>query len=82
MNYTSWMQLKDIAPGYGLAAVIGISVFFLKFLPISYWLVLPLQIAIGAAIFFLICERVKIPEYIELKGFVKEWVDNNLVKRA
>ncbi len=75
LNYNSWMQLKDIAPGYELAALIAIAVYFLKFLPLSYWIILPLQIVIGVAIFFLICERVKVSEYLELKGIVKAEID-------
>lgn len=67
LNYTSWMQLRDIAPSFKLALVIAVAIFFLKYLSISYWIILPLQIIIGAGLFFLICERVKMQEYIELK---------------
>ena len=67
LNYTSWMQLRDIAPDYGVAAVIALSVYFLKFLPLSYWIVLPVQIVIGVVAFFVICEVTKLSEYMELK---------------
>lgn len=70
LGYSSWMQLKDIAPSYGLAFLIAFSVFFLKYLPISYWVVLPLQIAIGVAVFFLVCKLAKMQEYEEVKGMV------------
>lgn len=70
LNYTSWMQLKDIAPSYGLAFLIAFSVFFLKYLPISYWVVLPLQIAIGVVVFFLVCKLTKMQEYEEVKMMV------------
>lgn len=70
LGYSSWMQLKDIAPSYGLAVLIALSVYFLKYLPISYWLILPLQIIVGVAVFFLICELTGMEEYQEVKGMV------------
>ena len=68
LNYSSWMQLKDIAPSYGVAAVVALSVFFLKYLPLSFWVVLPLQVVVGVGVFFLVCETMKLPEYLEVKG--------------
>lgn len=75
LNYTSWMQLKDIAPDYGVAALIALSVYFLKFLPLSYWIVLPIQIFIGVIVFFVICEVTKLSEYIELKEIAKAGIN-------
>lgn len=70
LNYNSWMQLKDVSGDYGIAFGVAISVFFLKYLPISYWLILPLQIILGIIVFFIICESTKLDEYLELKGMV------------
>lgn len=71
LGYSSWMQLKDIAPSYGIATLIALSVFFLKFLPLSYWLILPLQIAVGAIVFFVVCTTTKKSEYIEVMNMIK-----------
>lgn len=71
LGYTSWMQLKDIAPSYGLATLIALSAYFLKYLPISYWFILPLQISLGIIIFFLVCEKTKLEEYQESKAIVQ-----------
>lgn len=68
LDYTSWMQLKDIAPSYGIAFLIALSVYFIKYLPFSYWIILPLQIFVGAFVFLVICERTKIGEYVEIKN--------------
>lgn len=68
LGYSSWMQLKDVAPSYGVAFVVALSVFFLKYLPISNWFILPLQIVIGAAVFFLVSRNME--EYKELKGMI------------
>lgn len=67
LGYSSWMQLKDVAPSYGISLVIAISVYFLKFIPLSYWVVLPLQIALGVGVFFLACHYLKIKEYQDIK---------------
>ena len=74
LQYTTWMQLKDIAPSYGVALVIAVSVYFFKLLPVSYWIVLPIQIVVGIAVFFLICEMTKLEEYVEVKGIVLQYL--------
>lgn len=70
LGYSSWMQLKDIAPSYGLAFLIAVAVYFLKYLPISYWIVLPLQLIVGAVVFFFVCETTKMEEYMEVKNML------------
>ena len=70
LNYNSWMQLKDVSGDYGIAFCVAISVFFLKNLPISYWLILTLQIFLGIIVFFIICELTKLDEYLVLKSIV------------
>lgn len=71
LGYSSWMQLRDIAPSYGLAIAIALSVWFLKYLPLSYWIVLPLQLAVGAAVFFVVCKLFRMNEYREIKEIVR-----------
>lgn len=74
LNYSSWMQLKDIAPSYGIALIVAISVFFFKYLPLSYYLIFPLQIMVGACVFFIICEKAQLSEYKEIKTIVLSYV--------
>lgn len=76
LNYTSMMQLKDIAPSYGIAFVIALSVFFFKYLPLSYWIILPLQIVVGMLVFFVICEKTKVEEYVEVKSIALQFLKN------
>lgn len=73
LNYSSWMQLKDIAPSYGLAMVIAVSVYFFKYLPLSNFIILPIQIIVGTGVFFLICEKTQMGEYKELKSIVLKY---------
>lgn len=71
LGYSSWMQIKDIAPSYGVALAVAMSVFFLKYLPVSNWIILPMQMIIGTMVFFVVCHAVTMPEYAEAKDFVK-----------
>lgn len=68
LEYSSWMQIKDVAPSYGVATLIALSIYFLKCLPITYWVVLPFQIFIGFTVFFLVSRKMK--EYKEMKGMI------------
>lgn len=70
IGYSSWMQIKDVAPFYGVAGLIALSVFFLKFLPFSYWIILPSQMFVGGIVFFFLCRETKIKEYEELLKIV------------
>ena len=71
LGYSSWMQLRDIAPSYALAIAIALSVWFLKYLPLSYWIVLPMQIVIGATVFFTLCLLFKMNEYKEIMHILR-----------
>lgn len=71
LGYSSWMQIKDIVPSYSLAILVALSVFFLKYIPISYWIVLPVQIILGFTVLFFVCQKTKMEEYVELKRMVE-----------
>ena len=70
LGYSSWMQIKDIAPSYGIAVAVALSIWFFKYLPISYWVVLPIQVIVGTCVFFLLCKLFKLEEYQETKKIV------------
>lgn len=67
LGYSSWMQLRDVVPSFALASTIACAVYFLKYLPICYWIILPLQVMVGTTVFFVICNITKMPEYEETK---------------
>lgn len=75
LGYTSFMQLKDIAPSYGLASLIAVSVFSLKYLPITNWAILPLQIALGIGVFFIFCTKTKMLEYKEVQDMLNPYLN-------
>lgn len=74
LHYSSWMQLRDVVPSYGIAFLIAVSVYFFKYLPISNWIILPIQIVVGAVVFFAVCEKTKLEEYVEVKDMAKQYL--------
>lgn len=71
LGYSSWKQLRDVAPSYCIAIILAFTVYFLKFLPLSNWVILPLQLLLGIMVFLFLSEKTKREEYIELKRIVK-----------
>ena len=74
LGYSSWMQIKDVAPSYGVAILIALSVFFLKYLPISNWAILPMQLIIGTIVFFTLNNMLRMKEYKELLGIANPYL--------
>lgn len=74
IGYSSRMQIKDIAPSYAIAILIALSVYFLKYLCFSFWIVLPLQLFLGVIVFFLICQIIKKEEFQEIKEIVGSYL--------
>jgi O-antigen/teichoic acid export membrane protein len=77
LNYTSWMQLRDIMPSYGLGLIVALTVYFLKYLPLSYFIVLLLQIIVGIVTILTVSRVSKMEEYDEFviiaKGVVEKF---------
>ena len=71
LNYSSWMQLKDVSASFAVSFMVALSIFFFKYLPLSYWLILPLQLLFGSMVFLAICEKIRIEEYLEIKLIIK-----------
>lgn len=74
IGYSSWMQIKDVAPSYGVATAVALSVYFLKYLPISNWIILPMQIVLGALVFILVCRMIKLEEFEETKQLLSPFI--------
>lgn len=71
LGYSSWMQLRDIAPSFFISLSMAVIVFCLRFLPFSNWLILPMQILLGIIVFFFLCKITKIEEYKEVINMIK-----------
>lgn len=70
LGYSSWMQLKDISLSYTIAIFVSILIYFLKYLPVSYWYVLQIQIVLGVFLLLGVCHIFKPTEYIDLKEII------------
>lgn len=71
LGYTSWMQIKDVALSFVISLIMAVVVYLMKYLPISNWLILPMQIILGFFFFFFLCKITKIEEYKELINMIK-----------
>ena len=80
LGYSSWMQIKDVMPSYGVAMVVALSVWFLKYLPISNWVILPLQFLVGVLVFFVVCRVTRLEEYEEAKQMLLPMV-NKIIRK-
>ncbi len=70
LGYTSWEQLKDIAPSFFITMTMAVVVWLLKYLPLSNWAILPMQVGVGVVVFFGLCKLTKSKEYEEAKDIV------------
>lgn len=71
LGYSSWMQIRDIAPSFAISMTMAIVVYILKYLPISNWIILPIQIVVGIFVFFILCKITKVEEYKEVLNLMK-----------
>ena len=81
LGYSSWMQIKDIAPSYGIAIMVAMSVYFIKYTPISPWFILPIQIVLGIIVFFTICQMSQLDEYKEVKIMIRPYLTKIINKK-
>ena len=68
LDYSIVSQVKDILPSLGIAATMSIITYTVSLLPLSPFIILPVQIIIGVGVVFILCEWIKLSEYIEIKS--------------
>lgn len=68
LNYSILAQIKDILPSFGIAVVMATVTYALSLLPLSPFILLPMQVMAGAGITVALCERFKRPEYLEIRS--------------
>lgn len=59
LGYSSWMQLRDVAPSYGIGILVALCVFPMKYLPLSSWIILLFQLFFGVAVILFVCKMLK-----------------------
>ena len=80
LKYSIQEQIKDILPSLAIDVTMAIPVFAISFIPMNPFILLFLQIVVGAIITITICESIKLPEYLELKGIAMPII-NKIIKR-
>lgn len=68
--YPTKEQIRDIAPTFIISLFTAGIMWSVSLLNLSVYLILPIQIIMGLIIAFVIYERIKLPEYMELKQLI------------
>lgn len=68
LSYNIIAQIKDILPSFWIATIMAILTYLVSLLPLSPFILLPMQIAVGTTIVIILCEYLKRPEYLEIKS--------------
>ena len=74
LGYSILTQIKDILPSFSIAVIMAVVTYSISLLPLSPFVLLLLQIVVGAVITLIICEGFKRPEYIELKSIIESMI--------
>ena len=70
IGYPTLRQIKDVLPTFLVSLIVAGIMWGLSFLPLSYYIILPLQLIVGLVLAYLIYERIKLPEYMEIRTMV------------
>lgn len=70
IEYTIGSQVKDIAPSFFISISMFVMISFMNFMPISFYVLLPLQIVSGGVFVLLISRIFKMHEYYEIKNIL------------
>ena len=60
-------QIKDVFPVFAVSLIIAAVMWLFSLLDISVYIQLPIQIVVGLILAFIVYERLKLPEYLEMK---------------
>ena len=75
------MQIKDIAPSFVVASIVAFAVYLIKFIHMSYYIILPIQLIIGLILIIVICSSFNIQEYQECKSILSSFVKRIVNRR-
>ena len=67
IDYPAKEQIKDILPTFIVSFLTAAAMWSLTLLPLSNWLLLPLQCLLGILLAILVYEHLHLPEYVEVK---------------
>lgn len=67
IHYSTVEQIKDVFPVFAVSLIIAAVMWLFSLLDISVYIQLPIQIVVGLILAFIVYERLKLPEYLEMK---------------
>lgn len=67
LDYSITAQVKDISHSFGIAIIMALVTYMVSWLPLSSFILLPLQLFVGATVTIALCEWTKLEEYMEIK---------------
>lgn len=68
LKYNILTQIKDILPSFGIAVIMALATYSISLIPLSPFVLLPMQLIMGTVITIVLCEWLKRPEYLEIKS--------------
>lgn len=71
IGYSIKEQVKDILPSFGIAMLMCATVYAMSFIPISPFILFPLQLFAGMTIAIALSKKCELPEYIEIEDIAK-----------
>lgn len=77
LNYSYLEQIKDIAPSFILALIMGGVIYLISFLKIEPLIILLLQVIVGGIIYVLMSNIFKLECFIYLVNTIKEGINKN-----
>ena len=82
LNYGYREQLRDILPSIGLAILMGIIIYPIQYLGLSYAMTLLIQIPVGSVIYIMGSKLFNIEAFDYLLDIVKRYRKDNVVKEG
>ena len=67
IQYSTWQQIRDVLPSFLVSIIVATIMWSFTLLPCPVWILLLLQIVAGLVLAFVIYERLRLAEYMEIK---------------
>lgn len=72
LGYSIKEQIIDILPAFGIALLMSAVVYGMSYIPVSPFILFPLQFLAGMTIAITLSKKFELPEYIEIEDLVKK----------
>lgn len=71
INYSTWQQIRDLAPIYIISISVSFIIWSITLIPISLWLILCLQLGCAPILYYAIYRIIRQPEFTEILQMAK-----------